>query len=105
MRASDSYVMTAHTASAGDMLELETVRKTIKSINKMAKENDRINQYRFDNGWSSTIPSKSPRYRVKCQGRGPRTEFAIASGRNPRAFDQSLPLKFAERMDVYVYQI
>lgn len=105
MRASDSYVMTAHTASAGDMLELETVRKTIKSINKMAKENDRINKYRFDNGWSSTIPSKSPRYRVKCQGRGPRTEFAIALGRNPRAFDQSLPLKFAERMDVYVYQI
>lgn len=105
MRASDSYVMTAHTASAGDMLELETVRKTIKSINKMAKENDRINQYRFDNGWSSTIPSKSPRYRVKCQGRGPRTEFAIALGKNPRAFDQSLPLKFAERMDVYVYQI
>lgn len=105
MRASDSYVMTAHTASAGDMLELETVRKTIKSINKMAKENDRINQYRFDNGWSSTIPSKSPRYRVKCQGRGPRTKFAIALGRNPRAFDQSLPLKFAERMDVYVYQI
>ena len=105
MRSSDSYVMTAHTASAGDMLELETVRKTIKSINKMAKESDRINQYRFDNGWSSTIPSKSPRYRVKCQGRGPRAKVAIGLGKSARAFDQYLPLKFAERMDVYVYQI
>ena len=35
MRASNSYVMTAHTASAGDMLELQTVRNTIKAINKM----------------------------------------------------------------------
>ena len=105
MRSSDSYVMTAHTASAGDMLELQTVRKTIKAINKMAKENDRINQYRFDSGWTSDLPSKSPRYRVKCQGRGPRTSAAISAGRHPRAYDQSLPLPAAERMDVYVYQI
>ena len=105
MRASPSYVMTAHTASAGDMLELQTVRNTIKAINKMAKETDRINQYRFDNGWLSDLPSNSPRYRVKCQGRGPRTSAAISAGRHPRAYDQYLPLPAAERMDVYVYQI
>ena len=105
MRSSDSYVMTAHTASAGDMLELQTVRNTIKAINKMAKETDRINRYRFNNGWSSDLPSYSPRYRVKCQGRGPRTSAAISAGRHPRAYDQSLPLPAAERMDVYVYKI
>jgi len=105
MRASDSYVMTAHTASAGDMLELETVRKTIKAINKMAKETDRINRYRFNNGWSSDLPSYSPRYRVKCQGRGPRTSAAISDSKHPRAYDQSLPLSKATRMDVYVYKI
>lgn len=105
MRASNSYVMTAHTASAGDMLELQTVRNTIKAINKMAKETDRINQYRFDNGWLSDLPSNSPRYRVKCQGRGPRTSAAISAGKHPRAYDKYLPLPVAERMDVYVYQI
>lgn len=105
MRSSDSYVMTAHTGSAGDMLELQTVRNTIKAINKMAKETDRINRYRFNSGWTSDLPSHSPRYRVKCQGRGPRTSAAISAGRHPRAYDQSLPLPAAERMDVYVYKI
>ncbi len=105
MNNSNSHVMTAYTASAGDMLELQTVRNTIKAINKMAKETDRINEYRFNSGWSSTPPRKSPRYRVKCQGRGPRTKHAIADGRHPRAYDQSLPLRHAERMDVYVYKV
>ncbi len=105
MNNSNSHVMTAYTASAGDMLELQTVRNTIKAINKMAKETDRMNEYRFNSGWSSTPPSKSIRYRVKCQGRGPRTKHAIADGRHPRAYDQSLPLRHAERMDVYVYKV
>ena len=82
---SDSYVMTAHTKSAGDMLELETVRSTVKAID--------------------VEPVKSTRYRVKCQGRGPRTAAAIADGKHPRAYDQSLPLKHAERLDVYVYTV
>ena len=33
----DSYIMTAHTGSAGDMLELENLRKAIKIINKSLK--------------------------------------------------------------------
>ena len=33
MRGSENYVMTAHVESAGDMLELETVRKVVKVIN------------------------------------------------------------------------
>ena len=34
MRHSKNYVMTAHVKSAGDMLELETVRKAVKIINQ-----------------------------------------------------------------------
>ena len=97
---SDSYVMTAHTGSAGDMLELQTVRKVVKIINK---ENKMKEMYSYKYG--SFNPLVLPRYRVKCQGRGPRTSAAIAAGKHPRAYDQSLPLGKAERMDVYVYSI
>ena len=102
---SDSYVMTAHTKSAGDMLELETVRSTVKAINKMAAQKDKMNNYRYQSGWTDVEPVKSTRYRVKCQGRGPRTAAAIADGKHPRKYDQSLPLRHAERMDVYVYTV
>ena len=102
---SDSYIMTAHTKSAGDMLELETVRSTVKAINKMAAQKDKSADYRFQSGWTDVKPAKSTRYRVKCQGRGPRTAAAIADGKHPRKYDQSLPLRHAERMDVYVYTI
>jgi|TARA_B110000908_G_C10168304_1_gene409534 hypothetical protein len=102
---SDSYIMTAHTKSAGDMLELETVRSTVKAINKMAAQKDKSADYRFQSGWTDVKPVKSTRYRVKCQGRGPRTAAAIADGKHPRKYDQSLPLRHAERMDVYVYTI
>ncbi len=102
---SDSYVMTAHTKSAGDMLELETVRSTVKAINKMAAQKDKMHNYRYQSGWTDVEPVKSTRYRVKCQGRGPRTAAAIADGKHPRAYDQSLPLKHAERLDVYVYTV
>ena len=97
MRYSDSFVMTVHTGSAGDMLELETVRKVVKTIN--AKNKDAEASY----GYPHRI-SKLPRYYVKCQGRGPRVKHAIAQGSYRRRYDQSLPLKFAEKMDVYVYQ-
>ena len=102
---SDSYIMTAHTKSAGDMLELETVRSTVKAINKMAAQKDKSADYRFQSGWTDVKPVKSTRYRVKCQGRGPRTAAAIADGKHPRKYDQSLPLRHAERMDVYDYTI
>ena len=102
---SDSYVMTAHTESAGDMLELETVRSTVKAINKMAAQKDKMNNYRYQSGLTVVEPVKSTRYRVKCQGRGPRTSAAIADGKHPRKYDQSLPLRHAERLDVYVYTV
>ena len=33
----DAYVMTANTECAGDMLEIETVRKSVISINRINK--------------------------------------------------------------------
>ena len=95
----DSYHMTAYTDCAGDMLEVETIRKTVKLINK---ENKRLEE-RLLYGSSNQI-AKYPRYRVKLQGRGPRTIHAVADGLCPRAYDQSLPIRHAERVDVYVYQ-
>jgi len=94
-RGSQNFVTTVHTASAGDMLELETIRKVVKVINK---ENKFSEKYANASGYL-------PRYRVKCQGRGPRTKHARAAGLHPRAYDRSIPLSLAERMDVYIYQI
>ena len=104
-RGSYNYVTTVHTASAGDMLELETIRKVVKVINKEAKTQDEWDRQRsyFNNSYKE--PTKSPRYRVKCQGRGPRAKHAKAAGLHPRAYDRSIPLSVAERMDVYIYQI
>lgn len=103
MSRTNSYVMTAHVESVGDMLELQTVRNTIKTINKMSKETDRINQYRYDSGWSDVLLPLTPKYRVNVMPRGPRTRAAIADGRSPRAYDSCLPIRHAERLDVYIH--
>lgn len=98
-RGSTEYIMTAYTESAGDMLEVETIRKVVKTINRDMRRLEERTLY----GSNNEIV-KHPRYRVKLQGRGSRTIHAIADGKNPRAYDQSLPLRHAERVDVYVYQ-
>ena len=100
----DAYIMTAYTESAGDMLEIETVRNTVKSINKINKQKEKMAEYRYNNGWSDKEPQSLPRYRVTLHGRGPRKEFAESLGKHPRAFDRELPLKFAERIDVYIHE-
>tara|TARA_B100001093_G_scaffold100885_1_gene92997 strand:- start:5171 stop:5476 length:306 start_codon:yes stop_codon:yes gene_type:complete len=101
MRGSENYVMTAHTGSAGDMLELENIRKSVKIINKELRR-FKYGSRAKKSGYGDQSYSQ---FRVKCQGRGPRTSAAISDGKHPRAYDQSLPLSKATRMDVYVYQI
>ena len=96
-RGSQNYVMTAHVESAGDMLELENIRKAVKIINMEQKKLE--SSY----GYPDRI-NALPRYRVKCQGRGPRASVARAEGVHPRRYDRSLPLSKAERMDVYIYE-
>ena len=100
MKRTDSYVFTAHTASAGDMLEIETIRKTVKAINKQSKNAERWHTILHGNDDLVTYP----RYRVSLKPRGPRTKNAIADGKHPRAYDQSLPLRHAERLDVYIHR-
>jgi len=97
-RTSKSYIMTVDYKDAGGMLTIETLRDSIKAVNSLAAQQDRWAKYRQE------VVKPAPRYYVKLQGRGPRTNNALSAGRRPRAFDQSLPLKFAERVDVYVYK-
>ena len=104
MNRSSSYVMTEHTECAGDMLEIETIRKTVKAINASARAGYKNRKQYLEWIGSDVEPESPTQYYVKCQARGPRTSVAKSLGRHPRAFDQSLPLKFAEKMDVYVYQ-
>ena len=91
LRYSKDYLKTLHVKCAGDMLELESIRKIIKMINKKTKQ---------------TAEPGSPYTRniVRVKPRGARTKHAIADGRHPRAYDQSLPLRHAERLDVYIAQ-
>ena len=98
------HIMTAHTNSASDMLEVETIRKVVKTINRNNKMQEEMQDYRYKSGWANNPATKLPRYRVKLQGRGPRTVHALADGKRPRAYDQYLPLRHAERVDVYIYQ-
>ena len=48
-RGSQNFVTTVHTASAGDMLELETIRKVVKVINKENKFSEKytLGKYTF----------------------------------------------------------
>tara|TARA_B100000073_G_scaffold41199_1_gene30900 strand:+ start:43 stop:345 length:303 start_codon:yes stop_codon:yes gene_type:complete len=95
LRGSTNYVGTAHVKSAGDMLELQSIRDAVKVVNKELKFAERYSRY----------GDRTPRFRVKCQGRGPRASVARAEGLNPRTYDQSLPLSKAERLDVYIYRV
>ena len=88
----DAYIMTAFTECAGSMLEIETIRTAVKSINKLNKLKER---------WSS---HSLPRYRVTLHGRGPRTRQSILDGKGFRGYDRELPLKHAERIDVYIHE-
>ena len=84
MRYSDSYVATIDPMSAADMEKLQAIRATVKATNK----NSDVKRY------------------VKLHGRGSRIEATWQSG-NPSnyvAFCRELPLRFAERMDVYIYR-
>jgi hypothetical protein len=100
MRYSDSYIKTFHTGSASDMLEIETIRKAIKVVNADLRRFKYGSRQKKD-GYGSQYYEQ---YRVALKARGPRTIHARADGRHPRAYDQSLPLRHAERIDLYIYQ-
>ena len=96
-RGSNTYVGTYWTDCAGDMLEVSKIREVIKAVNNEAK-------WAEQSQWKNKAGVKFPRYRVKLQGRGPRKEAAVADGRHRNAYDRSLPLRHAERVDLYIYE-
>jgi len=96
-RGSDAYVGTYWTECAGDMLEVSKIREVIKAVNRQAKWAEK-------SPWKNKAGVKFPRYRVKLQGRGPRKEAAAKDGRGYYAYDQSLPLRHAKRVDLYIYE-
>ena len=97
MHRTDSYVMTAYTDSAGDMLEIETVRNTVKSINK---QNARAEKYHNNHPMTDNIISM-PRYRVSLKGRYGKNNPNYCSWRGNNG---SVPLEHAERVDVYIHR-
>ena len=89
---SDAYVMTAYTASAGDMLEIETIRDAVKVINKGNKQAEKRRIYQ---GVSL------PRYRVSLKGRYGKNNPNYCSWRGKTG---QVPLEHAERVDVYIHR-
>lgn len=83
MRTSDRFVMTVDPLSAVDMQQLEAIRKAVSISNKTRQRK----QY------------------VKLHGRGSRLEATWNSGNpsNYHRFCRELPLRFAKRIDVYIY--
>jgi hypothetical protein len=78
---SSAYVTTLDPLSAVDMQTLATIRTAVKVANK----NRAIKNY------------------VKCHGRGSRVTAALCDGKHRRRYDQCLPLRHAQRLDVYIY--
>ena len=95
LRGSENYVGTVDVKCAGDMLELQSIRDAVKIMNKELKFAEKYSRY----------GEKTPRFRVKCQGRGPRASVARAEGKDPGTYDKFLPLGKAERWDVYIYRV
>jgi hypothetical protein len=81
-RKSKKYLMTVDYACAGDIFELEKIRKAISIVNK----------------------GNGRKFYVKLAGRGPRTAKAIFDDRSRRAYDSYLPLRHANTADVYIYE-
>ena len=101
---SKSYQFTADVNSVYDMMQIEILRTSIKSINSMARETDRINEYRYDTGYVDILEASTPKYRVSLMPRGPRRVAAWKDGRSPRAYDSTLPLRHVETIDVYIHE-
>jgi len=42
------------------------------------------------------------RYKLRLRANGPRVKYAVADGLHPRAYDQDLPMEYAESIRVYI---
>ena len=81
MRLSYSYIMTIDPNSAVDMEKLDIIKKAVAIANR----------------------GRDKKKYVKLHGRGPRVQFAKMDGVSKYRYQQTLPLRHAARMDVYIY--
>jgi len=81
MRLSNSYIMTVDPSSAVDMEKLEIIKQAVSIANQ----------------------GRDKKKYVKLHGRGPRRSIDKQLCLIKYRFDQELPLRHAERMDVYIY--
>jgi hypothetical protein len=81
MRLSSSYITTIDPNSAVDMEKLEIIKQAVSIANQ----------------------GRDKKKYVKLHGRGARRSIAKQLGLSKYRFDQELPLRFAQRMDVYIY--
>jgi hypothetical protein len=82
MRISENYITTLDPHCLFAIEELKSIRKSISIANA---ETD-------------------TKFRVEVKARGPRRVHAITDGLPHYAYDQWLPIRHAERLDVYVYR-
>ena len=88
----NSYVMTADPRCSASMLELHTIRNTIKMMNKTLRNSAQQGSMTFG-------PQKLVQFYVKCQGRWGK--------KNPNYNRRTMPfcpLEHANTMDVYIYK-
>jgi hypothetical protein len=78
---SPAYITTLDPLSSVDMEKLEIIRNAVKVANK----------------------NRTKKNYVKCHARGPRVTAALGDGKHRRRYDQCLPLRHAQRLDVYIY--
>jgi len=98
-----SYVFTADPQSVSDMMQIEIVKKSVKSINDSTRISHKWATRRAEyNG--NPLPKEPKIYRVRLMARGPRRSAAIADGQRKWAYDSSLPQRHATHFDVYIHE-
>lgn len=82
MRSSENFITTLDPNCMFAMEELKSIRKSISIANA----------------------ETNTKFRVEVKARGPRRVHAIADGLPRYAYDMWLPIRHAEKLDVYVYR-
>lgn len=99
-----SYVFTAHVESVSDMLQIDLVKRSVKSINDTARQSHKYAVRRAE--YSGQPLPKAPKiYRVRLMGRGPRRVSARLDARHRTAYDSCLPQRHATHFDVYIHEV
>lgn len=108
-KRSKSYVFTADVNSVEDMLKINLVKKTVKSINDSARQSHKW-AVRRAQATGMPIPKKPKIHRVRLMGRGPRKasyKDNLANGGYPvwSGYNCYLPQRYATSFDVYISEV